>query len=355
MASRQAIYSGTDAPPPHLAIDPVTLSAYLQPRLPGMSGSLAIRKFKGGQSNPTYQIKGFERTYVLRRKPPGKLLESAHAIDREFKVLRALAAADFPVPQPLLYCADVSVIGSEFYIVEHVEGRVFWDAELPGASRADRSAVYDDMNRVLARMHDLDFRAIGLADYAKVGGYAARNLARWSKQYQQSKLIEISDMEWLMRELPNRLPAAESVSLVHGDYGLYNLIVHPTEPRILAVLDWEVSTLGEPLVDLAHHVRAWWDPPDPVRGAVTSLIGQDLAALGIPSLEQYLELYFKRRNLPPADLSFYLGFAQFRYAAIVQGILKRAHDGVSSSREVLHTQERVMEIAAMARRTLSAK
>jgi aminoglycoside phosphotransferase (APT) family kinase protein len=356
LTDRQALFSGTEPPPQHLHIDAARLETYLRIRLPGsFEGPLDIVKFKGGQSNPTYRVSGPSRSVVLRRRPPGRLLESAHAIDREYRVLSALSLAQFPVPRPYLYCADPGVIGSEFYVVEYHEGRVFWNADLPGTDAATRTAVYNEMNQLLARLHDLDFAALGLSGFGKQGGYAARNLARWSKQYIESKLVDIPDMDWLMAELPQRLPAGEDTALLHGDFGLYNLIVHPSQPRILAVLDWEMATLGDPLIDLAHHVRAWWDPPDPVHGSATSLLGLDLEKLGIPTMDEYIRRYFARRGAASApDMRFYIGFAQFRYAAMVQGILKRAREGANASRQVLHTQERVFDIAAVARRTVDA-
>lgn len=355
MTDRQALFSGTETPPPHLHIDARRLEAYLGAQLQDFEGPLEIVKFKGGQSNPTYRISGRNRRVVLRRRPPGKLLESAHAIDREYRVLSALSRADFPVPRPYLYCEEAGVIGSEFYLVEYHEGRVFWNADLPGTDVATRSAVYDEMNRLLARLHDLDFASLGLSGFGKQGGYAARNLARWSKQYVESKIVDIPDMDWLMAELPRRLPLGEDTSLLHGDFGLYNVIVHPSKPRILAVLDWEMATLGDPLIDLAHHVRAWWDPPDPVNGSATSLLGMDLEMLGIPAMDEYIRRYFERRGSTSVpDMRFYIGFAQFRYAAMVQGILKRAREGASASRRVLHTQERVFDIAAVARRTVES-
>jgi aminoglycoside phosphotransferase (APT) family kinase protein len=350
---RQVLFSGTEEPALHLKLDAAALEAYLRGPLQ-IEGPLEIVKFKGGQSNPTYRVSGRGRAIVLRRRPPGRLLESAHAIDREYRILSALHAIGFPVSRPHLYCADTSIIGSEFYVVDYCEGRVFWNADMPGVDRKTRELVYDEMNGLLARLHGLDVAALGLADFGKRGGYAARNLARWSKQYVESKLIDIPDMDWLMAALPERLPPERRTVLLHGDFGLYNIIVHPTEPRIMAVLDWEMATLGDPLIDLAHHVRAWWDPPDPVHGSATSLVGLDLAALGIPVMTSYLERYFERSAMPPVDMRFYIGFAQFRYAAMVQGILKRAEQGVNASRRVLHTQQRVVEIAAVARRTLES-
>jgi aminoglycoside phosphotransferase (APT) family kinase protein len=354
MIDRQALFSGTEAPPANLVIDADALGRYLRGRVEGVRGPLEIVKFKGGQSNPTYRVDSAGTSVVLRRRPPGRLLESAHAIDREYRVLTALANANFPVPRPRLYCKDTGIIGSEFYVVDFHEGRVFWNAEIPGAEPSFRSAVYDEMNGLLARLHGLDHQSLGLGDFGKAGGYAARNLARWSKQYVQSRLIDIPDMDWLMEALQKRLPLHEDTCLLHGDFGLYNIIVHPTLPKILAVLDWEMATLGDPLIDLAHHVRAWWDPPDPEHGSATCLKGLDLPALGIPDMDDYVESYFRRRGIAShPDMTFYIGFAQFRYAAMVQGILKRAQDGINASRRVLHTQGRVIEIAALARRTLS--
>ena len=351
MTDRQSIFGGTEPPPPHLALDPATLRRFLAPRLPGMDGAIEAVKFKGGQSNPTYRLEGPGARYVLRRKPPGMLVATAHAIDREYRVIEALHAAGIPVPKPFLYCADESVIGSEFYIAQCVEGRVFWEAELPAVSPADRAAIYDEMNAVLARLHKLDVDAIGLGDLGRREGYTARNLQRWSGIYKQSELVAIPDMDWLIETLPARLPAAGPSTFIHGDYGLYNLILHPTEPRLLAVLDWEMATIGDPLVDLAHHLRAWWDIPDP-QGSASSLVGQDLPALGIPDMGTYVESYAQRRSIGIPDMRFHLAYAQFRYAAMVQGILKRAQEGTASSRVMLHRQERVQQIARLARQTL---
>jgi aminoglycoside phosphotransferase (APT) family kinase protein len=351
VTDRQAIFGGTEPPPAHLALDPVALRRFLAPRLPGMDGAIEAVKFKGGQSNPAYRLEGPAARYVLRRKPPGTLVATAHAIDREYRVIEALHAAGIPVPRPYFYCADESVIGSEFYIAECVEGRVFWQAELPGISPADRAAIYAEMGAVLARLHMLDVDAIGLGDLGRREGYTARNLARWSGIYRASELMRIPDMDWLIETLPSRLPPEGPSTFLHGDYGLYNLIIHPTEPRLAAVLDWEMATIGDPLVDLAHHLRAWWDIPDP-NGSASSLVGQDLPALGIPDMEACIETYARQRGIAIPDMRFHLAYAQFRYAAMVQGILKRAKDGTASSRVMLHRQERVPEIAQLARRTL---
>ena len=358
-ADRQALYSGTEAPPEHLRLDIRALGDCLAQRIPGLGGDFTVEKFKGGQSNPTYKLTGRPANsvtaplaVVLRRRPPGPLVPSAHAIDREYRVMSAVERAGYPVPHPWFYCDDASVIGSAFYIVGYCPGRVFWNAELAGVDRAERTALYADMNARLAQLHGCDIDALGLGDFGPRAGYVARNLARWSNVYRQSELMPIPDMDWLIDRLPALVPADERVCLVHGDYGLYNLVVADDAPRVAAVLDWEMATLGDPFVDLAHHLRAWWDPPDPGGGA-TSLQGHDLAALGIPSMADYVAAYCRHAGIAaPPHWRFYLGFAQFRYAAMIQGILKRAALGTAASRVVLHRQERVLEIAALARATL---
>ncbi|MFC3443663.1 phosphotransferase family protein [Sphingobium rhizovicinum] len=351
MISRQEQFSGEEAPPAHLLLDLDRLAAYLAPRLPGMGRDLSATKFKGGQSNPTYRLAGPAGSFVLRRKPPGQLVASAHRIDREYHILSALAKTDIPAPRPYLYCADTDVIGSEFYIVEHVAGRIFWEADMAGCAPQERAAIYEDMNDILARLHAIDPGAVGLGDLARADGYAARNLMRWSSLYRQAELTPIADMDWLMEMLPRHLPKTEEICFIHGDYGLYNLIIAPNEPRISAVLDWEMATLGNPLIDLAHHLRAWWDLPD-AGLAATSLVGADLPSLGIPAMDDYVARYCRRRGIAVPDMSWYLAYAQFRYAAMVQGILKRAADGTASSRVMVHSQDRVVRIAAMARQSL---
>jgi aminoglycoside phosphotransferase (APT) family kinase protein len=351
MTSRQEQFGGEETPPAHLQIDLDRLASYLGSRLPGMGRDLTATKFKGGQSNPTYRLSGPGGSFVLRRKPPGKLVESAHRIDREYRILSALTETDIPAARPHLYCEDIDVIGSEFYIVDHIAGRVFWEAEMADCTRHARAAVYDDMNDILARLHSLDPVAIGLGDLAKPDGYIERNLARWSTLYEQAQLIRIPDMDWLIEALPQHLPEAEESCFIHGDFGLYNLIIHPTEPSVSAVLDWEMATLGNPLVDLAHHLRAWWDLPNSGLAA-TSLVGVDLPAFGIPTMDDYVCRYCERRGIAVPGLSWYLAYAQFRYGAMVQGILKRGADGTAASRVMVHNQDRVVRIAAMARRSL---
>ena len=295
---RQALFSGTETPPEHLALDVPALAAYLAEKVEGLGDHFTAEKFKGGQSNPTYKLTSPDsgKSFVLRRRPPGTLLASAHDIAREFHVMSALFTAAFPVPRCYLICADENVIGSAFYIVSYNAGQVIWNAEMPGVDKANRAAIYDDMNARVVQLHQFDFRALGLADLGKAGGYAARNLARWSKVYEQSKLAEIPDMDWLMATLPEMLPAEERVCLLHGDYGLYNIVIAPTAPKVDAVLDWEMSTIGDPFIDLTHHLRAWWEPEE-TGGAASSLRGHDLSALGIPSMDEYIDLYCRRLGI----------------------------------------------------------
>ncbi|MDT3670196.1 MAG: phosphotransferase family protein [Aromatoleum sp.] len=355
---RQRLFSGTESPPKHLALDVPALAAYLSDKVDGLGAAFTVEKFKGGQSNPTYKLTNPQAdvSAVLRRRPPGQLLASAHDIQREYRVISALARTGFPVPHPYHYCANESVIGSSFYVVSYSAGRIFWEADIPGTPAPERAAIHDDMVARLAELHGLDYRALGFEDLGRAGHYAERNFARWSKVYEQSKLVDIPDMDWLMRRLPALMPREERVSLLHGDYGLYNIVIDPRRPRVNAVLDWEMSTLGDPFVDLAHHLRAWWEPVDEVGGAASSLRGKDLAALGIPTMDDYIAKYCRRLGI--AELphrGFYLGYAQFRYAAMIQGILKRAAIGTTSNRAVLHRQERVFEVAALARATLEGR
>lgn len=351
--SRQALFAGTEAPPPHLALEDERLAACLREHLDPAITRLEIAKFRGGQSNPTYLIGANGSRYILRRKPPGELVASAHDIEREYRVMRALFDTTVPVPRTHFYCHDAAIIGSEFYVADYVEGRVFWDADMPGVAPADRAAAYGRMNATLADLHQVDCDKAGLEWLGRSDSYVTRNLARWSKNYAFSRLIDIPDMDWLIAALAERIPAEARTTLIHGDYGLYNLILQPSEPSILAVLDWEMVTRGDPFVDLAHHLRAWWEIPDDT-GAATSLSGLGLDALGIPRMEDYIARYCARRSVAVPDMRFYLGFAQFRYAAMIQGILKRAQDGTSSARRVLHHQDRVIALASMARRTLES-
>ncbi|MEA3193437.1 MAG: hypothetical protein QOD26_1770 [Betaproteobacteria bacterium] len=286
-----------------------------------------IEQFKGGQSNPTYKIND---KYVLRRKPPGKLLPSAHAVEREFKVISALHKVGFPVARPHVLCEDEKVIGTAFYVMEYVEGRVLWDPALPGMTREQRAAIWDEKNRVIAELHKIDYRAVGLEDFGKPGNYIGRQVERWSKQYRASETQKVEAMDHLIDWLPKNIPPEAGTAVVHGDFRLDNTIFHPTEPRILAVLDWELSTLGDPLADFAYHCMGFHIPPDKFRGVA----GLDIAALGIPSEAEYVAKYLKRtgRNpIEPSHWDFYLAYNLFRIAAICQGIAKRVLDGTAAS------------------------
>ena len=314
-------------------LDTSRLQDYLAEAVPGFSGTLSAEKFAGGQSNPTFKLSAGGRDYVLRRKPPGELLASAHAVDREFRVISALADTDVPVPRTYALCEDDSVIGSMFYVMEYLDGRVFWDPSLPEISDNDeRTAIYDDMNRVLAALHMVDPDAVGLSDYGRPGNYFERQVSRWTKQYRASETEHSPAMERLIEWLPTNMPADDGVSgLVHGDYRLDNVMFHPTEPRIIAVLDWELSTLGHPLADLAYQVMAWQLPGN---GGMKGMAEIDRTAFGIPSDEEYIARYCERTGRDGIDnWNFYLVFCFFRLAAILQGVKKRALIGTASSAE----------------------
>jgi aminoglycoside phosphotransferase (APT) family kinase protein len=316
----------------------VALGAYLARELPGFCGPFALERFSGGQSNPTFKLVTPGRTYVMRCKPgpTAKLLPSAHAIEREFTVMRALHGSDVPVPEMVLLCEDETVIGRAFYLMEFVPGRVLWEQSLPGMARTERGAIYDEMNRVIAALHRVDFAACGLAGYGKPGNYFDRQIGRWSKQYLASITQPIEAMDRLMHWLPAHLPASardeREVSVVHGDFRLDNLVFHPTEARVVAVLDWELSTLGHPLADFSYHCMSWRIPP----GAFRGIAGLDLADMGIPDETNYIRRYCERtgRADPKAlmtDWNFYIAYNLFRMAGILQGIAKRVEEGTASS------------------------
>jgi len=327
---RQSTFSGTKDVAERLRFDVGRLEAYLWAHVKDFAGPITLRQFKGGQSNPTYLVETPVRRYVLRRKPPGKLLPSAHAVDREHRVISALHALGFPVAEPILYCADEAVIGTAFFVMSFVDGRVFWEAEMPGSNPAERAQVYDAMNATLARLHSFDPGAIGLADYGRGENYVARQIERWSKQYRASETEPIEDMERLIVWLPAHLPPPQPPRLVHGDYRLDNIILAPDAPTIAAVLDWELSTLGDPLADFSYHLMQWHMPPS--EAGTGSLVGYDLAALGIPSLEAYVEAYVRRTGLDPRPyLAVYSAYNSFRIAAILQGIVGRVRDGTATS------------------------
>jgi aminoglycoside phosphotransferase (APT) family kinase protein len=329
------------------AFDVAALTAWLEKNLEGFRGPLTVEMFKGGQSNPTYKLLTPQRNYVMRSKPGpvAKLLPSAHAIEREFAVMRGLHGTDVPVPRMHVLCEDESVIGRAFYLMECMEGRVLWDQALPGMTREQRGEIYDEMNRVISALHTVKFAERGLAGYGKPGNYFDRQIGRWSKQYKASTdgagpmSQPIPEMEKLVEWLPAHIPPAardeSKVSIVHGDYRLDNVMFHATEPRIVAVLDWELSTLGHPLADFSYHCMAW-HVPHPGRG----IGGLDHAALGIPSEDEYIRRYCDRTGLATvadlkADWNFYMAYNLFRIAAILQGIAKRVEAGTASSAQAV--------------------
>lgn len=320
------------------AFDVARLSDWLREHLGDFNGPLQVEMFKGGQSNPTYKLLTPQRNYVMRAKPgpAAKLLPSAHAIEREYRVMKALEGTPVPVAQMLALCEGEAVIGRAFYVMEFVDGRVLWDQSLPGMTPAQRGAIYDEMNRVIAALHCVDPSAVGLSDYGRPGNYFERQIARWSKQYQASITQPIDAMDrlidWLPAHIPPRARDERLVRIVHGDYRLDNLMFDATQPRVRAVLDWELSTLGHPLADFSYHCMAWHIPP----GAFRGIGGLDLAALGIPSETDYIRRYCERTGLATpdelaADWNFYMAYNLFRIAAILQGIAKRVEAGTASS------------------------
>jgi aminoglycoside phosphotransferase (APT) family kinase protein len=321
------------------------LQKYLKDRIDGLRGPLQVEQFKGGQSNPTYRIAGADgKEYVLRRKPPGKLLPSAHAVDREYRVIRALHATGFPVARPYLLCEDESIIGTAFYVMDCVEGRVLWDQSLPGMSRAQRAAIWDELNNVISKLHLVDYRAAGLEGFGKPGNYIERQVGRWTKQYLASETQTVEAMNNLIEWLPKNIPPETGTTVVHGDFRLDNAIFHPSEPKILAVLDWELSTLGDPLADFAYHCMSWHIPP----GAFRGIAGLDFEALGIPDEKTYVQSYCRRTGrgaIDPSHWDFYIAYNLFRISAILQGILKRVVDGTAAS---AHARDAGMRAKPMA-------
>jgi aminoglycoside phosphotransferase (APT) family kinase protein len=329
---RQQAFSGTKDAGPALRLDAARLESYLTQHMKNFTGPLTVKQFKGGQSNPTYLLETPARRYVLRRKPPGKLLPSAHAVDREYRVISALHDRHFPVAAPILYCADESVAGTAFYLMDFADGRVFWEPQMPGSNPAERAAVYDTMNATIARLHGFDPAKIGLADFGRGENYVVRQVERWSKQYRASQTETIDAMERLIEWLPAHIPLAGPARLVHGDYRIDNLIIAKSEPAIIAVLDWELSTLGDPLADFTYHLMAWHMPHSESAAGTATLAGHDIEALGIPSMAKYVEAYVARTGLDPRPaLPAYLAYNFFRIAAILQGIIGRVRDGTATS------------------------
>lgn len=359
-SEQQHPYVGTRPVPAAHAFDAQALEAWLDKNIAGFKGPLTVESFKGGQSNPTYKLITPERSYVMRAKPGpvAKLLPSAHAVEREFTVMQALQGSDVPVPRMYALCEDEAVIGRAFYIMEFMPGRVLWEQSLPGMSTTERSAIYDEMNRVIAALHNFNVSE-ALATYGKHGNYFERQIGRWSKQYRASadgagELSQpIPEMEKLLDWLPAHLPPGardeNEKAIVHGDYRLDNLMFHPTEPRVIAVLDWELSTIGHPLADFSYHCMAWHIPPGGFRG----ISGLDLASLGIPDERDYVRRYCERtRRSDPdalmADWNYYLAYNLFRIAAILQGIAKRVENGTASNAQARQSAAGARPMAALA-------
>jgi len=340
-------FLGTRPVAPQHAFDNGRLADYFRSHVDGFVGDLIVEQFKGGQSNPTFLLSAGDKKYVMRRKPPGKLLPSAHAVDREYRVITALARTSVPVAKSYVLCEDEAVIGTAFYVMDYVEGRILWDSALPEFSPAERSAIFTEMNRVIAALHSVDYPALGLADYGKPGSYFVRQIDRWTKQYRASETEKIAAIDELIAWLPANIPVGDETSIVHGDYRLDNVIFHPTEPRILAVLDWELSTLGHPLADFAYHCMTWRLSAKDFRG----LAGYDLEVLGIPSEAKYVSMYCHRTGrepIPTAEWEYYIVFNMFRLTAILQGIMARALQGNAASPEALEAGKRARPLAEYA-------
>jgi aminoglycoside phosphotransferase (APT) family kinase protein len=345
VAALEQAFTGTKPVEERHRFDQAKLEAWMRGNVASYEGPLTILQFKGGQSNPTYRLDTPGRVYVLRRKPFGKLLPSAHAVDREFRVISALHSAGFPVAKPYGLCTDDAVIGAAFYVMAMVEGRVLWDGRLPNSPPTERRAIYLAEIDTLARLHQYDYAALGLADYGKPGNYFARQIDRWTKQYRASETQTVETMDRLIEWLPRTVPAQERTSIVHGDYRLDNIIFHPSETRVIAVLDWELSTLGDPLADFTYFLMNWQMPYEGRSG----LAGIDLEALDIPSAEETVAHYCRltgRGGLP--DLNWYFAYNLFRLSAISQGIAGRIRDGTAASASAIEIAARAAPLAQAA-------
>ncbi|MGV3579505.1 phosphotransferase family protein [Brevundimonas sp.] len=341
----QAAFSGTREVDPRYRLDEAALDAWMAANVEGYAGPLTIRQFKGGQSNPTYELTTPGAAYVLRRKPPGVLLPSAHAVDREFTVISALSKQGYPVAKPYALCTDDAVIGSMFYVMDKVEGRVLWDLKLPGMEPAERRAIFEAQTDALADLHRFDPAAIGLSDYGKPGNYFERQVGRWTKQYRASEIDPIPEMDRLIAFLPESLPAQGPTSIVHGDFRLDNMIMAPDAAEVRAVLDWELSTLGDPMADFSYLLIGWVLPPTVRNG----LAGLDLKALGVPTIEETVERYEARTGRKgPENLDWLMAYNLFRLAAICQGIAGRVRDGTASSAHAVETAKQVVPLAKAA-------
>ena len=344
--SRQEQFSGTKEVVEQHRIDEAKLAQWLEAHVVGYEGPLSVRQFKGGQSNPTYQLVTPTNKYVLRRKPPGKLLPSAHAVDREYRVITALYAVGFPVPRTYALCEDESIIGAMFYVMDCVEGRVLWEPTLPGYTPERRAAIWDAQNATLARLHQIDYVAAGLEDFGKPGNYFARQISRWGKQYVASETQKIESMDKLMAWLPANIPPGERNAVVHGDYRLDNMILFPDRDEVAAVLDWEISTIGDPLADFTYHLMQWRMPSGGTGGGTGSLSGANLKELGIPSEAEYVAAYCARTGRDGIDnLDYYFAYNFFRIAGILQGIAGRVRDGTAASAHAVTMSSNVKPLA----------
>ena len=346
MSTSQDENSGTTAVREGFAFDEASLARWMADNIAGFQGPLSVEQFKGGQSNPTYKLVTPAKAYVLRRKPPGQILKGAHAVEREAEVLSGLEKADFPVAHVYGLCTDDAVIGTWFYVMDMVEGRVFWDASLPEVPRAERPAYFDAMNATIAELHSVDYAAVGLGNYGNPGNYFERQIGRWSRQYlEDGEAGRDPNMDKLIEWLPANIPPGEETSIVHGDFRIDNMIFHPTEPRVLAVLDWELSTLGHPLADFAYNAMMYHMPPHIVAG----LGGADLAALNLPSEEDYIAAYCARTGrVSIPGYHFYTAFNFFRIAAIFHGIKGRVIRGTAASAQAAERARVFPELAQIA-------
>jgi len=346
---RQAAFTGTRTVPDHLQIDAARLAGWMSGHVEGFAGPLEVRQFRGGQSNPTYFIAAQSGNYVLRRKPPGDLLPSAHAVNREFRVQQALGLAGFPVARMHALESDPTVLGTMFYVMDHVAGRVIWEPHMPGYSPADRGQTYDAMNRTIAALHAIEPQAAGLGDFGRPQGYVGRQVKRWSEQYRVSQDTPVAAMDRLMDWLPGHLPPEPPARIVHGDFRLDNLILHGERAEVAAVIDWELSTLGDPVADFTYHLMQWHMPPSPDGSGTGSLVGHDLGALGIPALEDYVAAYEKRTGLEVGGhLPLYLAYNFFRMAAILAGVAARARAGNAANERAAMMARQVKPLAETA-------
>ena len=342
---RQRAFAGTQPVLPAHHIDAARLADYLKSHIDGFAGLLQIEQFKGGQSNPTYKLTTPSASYVLRRKPPGKLLASAHAVDREFRVISALSVAGFPVPKPLHLCSDDAVIGSMFYVMAHVPGRVFWNPWAPGLDGKERAALFDSLNETIARLHSFDPASLGLGDYGRPQGYVARQIKRWSEQYRASETRRIPAMERLIEWLPGACPPDQPAAIIHGDFRLDNCIIDLHQPRIMAVLDWELSTLGDPVADFTYHLMQWHMPVSRTGAGVGTLKGHENEP-GLPTFRGYVQAYCRRTGRAGIeDLDVYLAYNFFRIAAILQGIAGRVRDGTAANSHAAAMGDQVEPLA----------